>query len=760
MTRLKHKRAMLFILTLLMAAAFVLGCPGVSAFAATGNDLSDTESISVGSSLFSTTRYFSISAHEDGLSLRVNEQISDIEYATTTYTSELYMNDFFVRFKINDDNFKTLSLVFHSDYEQDPAKWVLTPAEQTQTLVLEKTDDGKISAKWQNEDAVAIDLDFVGAELTVSMDGNTVKVNDTTVGTAAAFAADRAQLEFRAAGIGEIEWDTDEQVASFYLTEMGYTSPYDVQVGEGTAEPEKVTQSFKSDSRVVDTSRPIARLDTDSLPTYMDSNGDPVNDGAPYYAPLYGRVTVPVSGMDIVRSSITTSIKVKYSETLPADNDWSAVETELDSKKITNNEFRPDDRGYYAVTEIEISDGRNTVTLGIGDSIDGITLPLVYRGFEDITAPVLQNYSDSRGYLSADAAADVAIDGNMLNGGSVTPLQLPYPVMGTSTADPGVQLVEAIGTGYGDDEGETYYANNAKALRYTLYSAADSSTFTSNSGLTFTATSTSVDYLFYLHVEDLKGLEGDKETEKQDTFNIRFRDKDNTIMITVTSFPHERNLNQSVSLPSGSVIEAMGSTTATVTCFLREDPDGNVRYNYEWLYEMTDDGERRTDSDGNYILDLDADGYRQPALYTEADEEENPAHPAGQPIYVDEEGERIDYVLENGVYVMPDSLKVYEVIELSGTTFTPAYLGTYEVRYNAKDTAGNEAAEVVRSFTVVKSSNTATAGGTTTGGFHLNTLSIVFLSIAGACAVAIVVLLCIKPKDKDEDAADGKKSAK
>ena len=40
----------------------------------------------------------------------------------------------------------------------------------------------------------------------------------------------------------------------------------------------------------------------------------------------------------------------------------------------------------------------------------------------------------------------------------------------------------------------------------------------------------------------------------------------------------------------------------------------------------------------------------------------------------------------------------------------------------------------------------------------MNTLSIVFLSIAGACAVAIVVLLCVKPKEKDEDAADGKKS--
>ena len=752
MTRLKHKKAMLCFLTFLMTVAFLLGCPGAVAFAATGNDLSDTESVSVGSSLFSSTRYFSISAHEDGLSFRVNEAISEVEYATTTYTSELYMNDFFVKFKINDDNFKTLSLVFKYDYVQDSAKWVLTPRQQTQTLVLEKTDAGKISAKWQNENAVSIDTDFVGAELTVAFDGNTVKVNDTAVGTAADFPKDKAQLEFRAAGIGDIEWDSDKQVASFYLTDMGYTSPY--KVGEDV---EKVNQNFKTESKVKDTSRPIARLDVDKLPTYTDQNGNQAKNGENdlYYAPLFGRVTVPVSGMDIVKSSITTKIKVKYSETIPAGNDWSEVE-ELDSKKITNNEFRPDDKGYYAVTEIEISDGKNTVTLGVGDEIDGVAMPLVYRGFEDFDEPILQNYSLSQGYATETAESAINIDGSMLNGGSVTRLQLPYPKMGTDINTPGVQLVEKIG----EEDGVSYYANNPKSLRYTLYSAADSSTFSANSGLTFTATSTSVDYLFYLHVEDLKGLEGDKKTEEKDTFRIRFRDKDDTIMITVTSFPHEKNIDQSVSLPSGSVVEGMGSTSATVTCFLKEDKDGNVRYNYEWAYKTNSSGEFLKDSDGNKILDLDKNGYRKPALYTEEDAAENPAHPAGQPIYLDEEGERIDYVKEGDAYVMPEEKKVLEVIELNGTSFTPKYLGIYEVRYNAKDSAGNEAKEVVRSFEVVKSSSTVTSGGTSSGGFHMNTLSIVFLSIAGACAVAIVVLLCIKPKEKDEDAADSKKSSK
>lgn len=751
MTRLKHKKAILCFLTFLMTVAFLLGCPGAAAFAATGNDLSDTESISVGSSLFSSTRYFSISAHEDGLSFRVNEAISEVEYATTTYTSELYMNDFFVKFKINDDNFKTLSLVFKYDYVQNPEKWVLTPRQQTQTLVLEKTDAGKISAKWQDGTAVAIDTDFVGAELTVAFDGNTVKVNDTTVGTAADFPKDRAQLEFRAAGIGDIEWDSDKQVASFYLTDMGYTSPY--KVGDAV---EKVNQNFKTESKVKDTSRPIARLDVDKLPTYMNAEGveqmNPESSGDNlYYAPLYGRVTVPVSGMDIVKSSITTKIKVKYSETIPADNDWSEVE-ELDSKKITNNEFRPDDKGYYAVTEIEISDGKNTVTLRTGDEIDGVAMPLVYRGFADFDAPILQNYSLSQGYLSETAESAIDIDGSMLNGGSVTRLQLPYPKMGTSfTGD--VQLVEKIGV---DDSGVSYFANNPKSLRYTLYSAADSSTFSANSGLTFTATSTSVDYLFYLHVEDLKGLEGDKKAEEKDTFRIRFRDKDDTNMITVTSFPHEKNIDQSVSLPSGSVVEGMGSTSATVTCFLKEDKDGNIRYNYEWAYKTNASGEFLKDSDGNKILDLDKNGYRKPALYTEEDADET--HPLGQPIYLDEDGERIAYELIDGVYQVPAEKKVLEVIELNGTSFTPKYLGIYEVRYNAKDSAGNEAKEVVRSFEVVKSSSTVTSGGTSSGGFHMNTLSIVFLSIAGACAVAIVVLLCVKPKEKDEDAADGKKS--
>ena len=738
MTGLKHKKIAIYLLTLLTALAFALGCPGFAAFGATGNELSTTESVTVSSSLFSSTRYLSISAHEDGLSLRVNEALSDVEYATTTYTSELFMKDFFVKFKINGDNFSKLELRFNYDYEQDDANWQLTPKKQVQKLLLEKGTDGKISAKWQDGDAVSVATDFVGAEITVAFAGNKVKVNETEVGTAQAFPENKAQLEFRFAGVGEIEWDTDKQEASIYLTEMGYTSPY--KIGE---EFENVSQTFKSESKVADTSRPIARLDMDKMPTYTDENGNTEAD-APYYAPLFGTVTVPVSGMDIVRSSITTTIKVKYAESLPAENDWTEAD-DLDSLSITNNTFNPDEKGYYAVTEIKVSDGRNDVTLTAGDEIDGLELPLVYRAFEDTWAPELTGYSQSAGKVGETVTK---INGSMLDGGSVTRLQLPYPKIG-KPGDTGVQLVEKIG----EEGGVSYYANNAKALRYTLYSAGDSATFTENSGLTFTASSTTTDYLFYIRVEDLKGRQQNHEAAKSDPFRIRFRDKDDTIMITVTGFPHERYLDQSVSLPSGSVVESLGSTSAKIQLFLNKDKDGNARYNYEWQYQKNSAGEFRKDADGNHILVLDRNGYRVPEVYTAEDATENPAHPEGQPIYVDAEGKRIDYTLENGSYVMKDEDKVPEVIELSGTSFTPKYLGTYQARYNATDSEGNEAAEVVRNFVVVRATNSVTASGTTSGsGFHMNTLSIVFLSIAGACAIAIVVLLFVKPKDKDEEA--------
>ena len=749
--RLHHKHAGIKLLTLLLALAMMLGCAvGGTAFAATvspEDPSSNSESVTLGSSLFKSSRYLTFSAHEDGVSLRLNEQISDKEYATATYTNELYMNNLRLAFKINDDIASELKLVFHSAYVQG-AIWEYTPREVTHTLTL-KNEGGKISASWDDSAAVATGFDFVGSELEVKVtdsaislsSGSTVKEIGSTAGM---FAVRRASLEFRFAQLGDrkIETDTDKQKATLYLEKIGYTANY--KVGDADSYDE-IEQNLKGESKVADTSRPIARIDTDKLPTFVkgsettrqkDLKGQDM-----YYVPTAGQGVVPISAstcMDIVKSSITVKMKVKYA----ADEAKLSTDEakDLAAKNIDGNVFYPDQEGYYAVYELSVSDGKNTVTLNAenGDSIDGVKLPLVYRAFPDSVDPVLENYG-------ADFINQLNL--TTLNGGTETPLQLPYPKMG-STIGNGVQLVEQIGTEKGN-VAVKYYADNAKALTYKLSNKTlGSSTWSSNDSLTFSAGSTGW-YKFHLQVFDLKNNRSGSVNDAvaADIFQLHFHDT-NPLSLVISGFQSEKYLSQAVSLPSGSVTDPMGSTSATVEVFFTHKKVGDEYievFNCEWLYKMKDG--KPIEENGEKVLDLDRDGFRQPALYTEDDCEGNTAL-VGKVIYIDNDGERLPYVEENGEWVCKD--RVHERVS-SSTSFTPKYLGKYRAVYSAKDSDGNKAEDITRLFEVVPQNKGASGSGTTSGSsFRLNTTSIVFLSIAGACAVAIVILLCIKPKDKEE----------
>ena len=97
------------------------------------------------------------------------------------------------------------------------------------------------------------------------------------------------------------------------------------------------------------------------------------------------------------------------------------------------------------------------------------------------------------------------------------------------------------------------------------------------------------------------------------------------------------------------------------------------------------------------------------------------------------------------LYFLNEESKEWEQIKINGYNFTPKKLGEYKVVYTAYDNVGHHAVSIEREFTVVEPPESG-GGGT----FKLDTLSIVFLIIAGVALMGVIALLFIKPKEKIE----------
>ena len=146
-----------------------------------------------------------------------------------------------------------------------------------------------------------------------------------------------------------------------------------------------------------------------------------------------------------------------------------------------------------------------------------------------------------------------------------------------------------------------------------------------------------------------------------------------------------------------------------------KDPDGN--------YVMVDDYEQDYVKDAKDKAVLDADGNKQ-YLYAMNDDGS---------YQVDSEGRRIPlYTQQNR----------QELVVSTSTTFTPTDYGIYRVVYEGKDSSGNLAGYQVHELHVVPAPPAPVGGG-----LNLSTTSIVFLCIAGACLIGIIVLLLIPTKE-------------
>jgi hypothetical protein len=109
----------------------------------------------------------------------------------------------------------------------------------------------------------------------------------------------------------------------------------------------------------------------------------------------------------------------------------------------------------------------------------------------------------------------------------------------------------------------------------------------------------------------------------------------------------------------------------------------------------------------------------------------------GQPVYEkDEEG--------NIVYEDEDKTIPKKVLVSESTSFTPDKVGWYEVIYTAEDREGHVTASPPYTFKVVKASDTPKEPIIDLS----NTWNIVFLSIAGVCALGLIIIPFIKPKEE------------
>lgn len=360
------------------------------------------------------------------------------------------------------------------------------------------------------------------------------------------------------------------------------------------------------------------------------------------------------------------------------------------------------------------------------------------------------------------------------------------------------------------DSAKLIFETNVNAVTYSLkYRLSTSTSYTTLTGLKFTP-SAKGPYDFSLSMTDRVGNKTEYNVKQNFLEGIGFYDTESPV-ITVTGFSETAYLNQSTTIVSGSISDNFDtSATKTVKVILVAkyktnangelvDKDGkkiDTSGDYEdykdqlvvdteavtWkqkqgLFKVNDDnkpvdaegnvlktennklvnesdvdklvrddieGVKVKDPDGNYVMvdDYEQDYEKDAAGKAVLDEDGNKQY-----LYemnedgtykVDSEGRRIPlYTQKNR----------QELVISTSTTFTPTDYGVYRVVYEGKDSSGNLAGYQVNDLYVVPAPPAPSTG------ISLSTTSIVFLCVAGACLIGIIVLLLIPTKEVPQKAS-------
>lgn len=728
-----------------------------------------------------------------------------------TYSNQLYLGSrFSIEFTVLKTNFEKLEITFLSDDDtkveslgannenirvHDIENKVSIPASKltagnSYTLVCTAT---------YNEATGRYTLSFSGIDGIETSELETVPLN-------------QAKVKFGFTGVTEVFAKNASNEDEKDNTEYDYASICLTKMGEG-----EHVQSFATrneDSTIIDdTQKPVIRIDSSKMNS-DEGVDDTIVRNAEY--------SLSYTTLDVVKSSTSTKMTVKYSRERPES--WDGEDVETFKENITTTKFTPDKIGYYAITSLTASDGTNTSDTMVKNDGTAVTT-LVFRVVER-----LDNVYDT-----TNSAKNAAIGYNFnnykakyekfpktLEGGKTATVTFITPTLWVpekeytvadltsdtvkddfkdqTTAD----IYSIIGV---EGEGETaklIFETNVNAVTYSLkYRLSTSTSYTTLTGLKFTP-SAKGPYDFSLSLTDRVGNKTEYNIKENFLEGVSFYDTEAPV-ISVTGFSENVYINQSTTIVSGTITDNFDSSASktikvilvakyktndngelvdkdgkkidttgsyedykdqlvideNATTWMRKqglfkvndenklvDSEGNViktennklvnESDIEKLVRDDIEGVRVKDPDGNYVMVddyeqdyekdsegkaiLDADGNKQ-YLYAMNDDGS---------YKVDSDGRRIPlYTQQNKK----------EVVVSTSTTFTPTDYGVYRVVYEGKDSSGNLAAYQINELRVVPAPPAPSAG------VNLGTTSIVFLCIAGACLIGIIVLILIPTKE-------------
>ena len=758
-----------------------------------------------------------------------NDEGTLVERATSyaTYANEVYLGKkFTIKFEVLKKNFEAFEITFLSDDNSkvsDVEDIRVHDIENKVVLPASKLKDG------ENELVASLSEEN---NMTFTLNGSALEVEGLE-----ALALNQARIKFGFTKVSEVfEKDTGNEDEEDN-TEYDYASICLTGMGEGENIQSFVTRNEDS-SIINDEQKPVIRIDTSKLlPDQLADELAGVDD----IIVLDTEYSVSYTQLDVIKSTTSTRMTVKYSETLPDDYAekspedqkafWDGEEIETFRENITTTRFTPNKAGYYAVTSLIGKDGTNDSELTVGndgEKIDVLVFYVVNR------LPGLDNETKNAaiGYNFENYRTKYAQFPKTLEGGKnatvtfITP-ELWQPAAAYTAADlipaegetesrvekdfkaSGADFYSVIGV---RPDGTLIFEPNADAVTTSLkYRLSNSSSYTTLTGLRFTP-SAKGPYDFSLSFTDRIGNKTEFTQIENFLEGITFYDTE-APEISVTGFNEIAYLNQSTTIASGSIIDNFDtSATKTVTVILTSkykinskgeliDKDGRVidtSGDFEdykdklviddaaitWKQKQgtfrtndegklvdkdgsvirTENGKLTSEADEERLVRDDLDGIRVKNVdgdYILVDDYEQDYEKDDQGNAVlDEDGNKqyLYEMNEDGTYKVDDEgrrIPLYnqknrqELVVSTSTSFTPTDYGIYKVVYEGKDSSGNIASYQVHELYVVPAPPAPVGEW-----FNLSTTSIVFLCIAGACFIGIVVLLCLPTKEEPKKIAE------
>ena len=751
--------------------------------------------VSVGSSTFTSTQNITIGASSEGLSLRPTELSgSYASLSATQYVGELDGQPYSVNFTVKRDNFTSLTFTLIS---QQP---VADRAYTDEELHVAEVENAVSLEKEGTEDLTG---DYVLTYEPTQTGGTlSIRQGDTVVASTAVeepIYKNEATLKIEFSGVDELfvrDSDDETMDEEIEVTSVVLTG---IRLSEG--EEESIyAQSFSANSsnRVSDTSTPVLRLDPAKLDLDAADVGSDGTLNDNIIAVLNTTMNLPVLFYDTLRSSITNRITVKYSA--EPVTDWSQVEDEqtyTSSSATTGVNFNVRQPGYYAITRIQTSDGTNTVVYEMASGeTESENSDLIYAGDLQLKLPLVYetvertslSAEDSVGFNETNYASHYTQISTTQKGGDKHTLTFFDPVLWTpenqfteadieavktAFASSGADLYSIVGV---DADGYLIFENNLNMVSFTLQYRLNNASNTSSAytdstgdGLTFTARNAGP-YQFKFTVTDRNGR---KYVMKKPFLTVEEFFDNETPELNVTGFPDTIYLNQSWTVPSGTVTDDFDSSlSASYTVYhlynyevidpdQDYDPtnfdDPNVRFTPVYVYEMDGDSfVYKKDENGDDLLDENGDPVRVIVYEYDTDEDGNQLYANttvevdGETYYVFDPEVLVDgeirYLMDEDNNKIP-AVKLDEEgnpipaqYEVTGSV-TPSTYAVYKVVYTAEDAAGNKVEEQTFYTYVVDAPPTPVLQ-------NLSTTAIVFGCIAIACLVGIFVVLLIPTKDK------------